>query len=159
MSNKAHTKCLLARSTHSGEHQLPNNCAFTFAHYDQQLETNLSAIMLRYPQLSQQKVRDLLEELDNNCQLALQILDEEEKHCTKIVEEKKVETKKSPAFSTTEENRILKQSFLNLYKKFLAKSHQLEELQGKYEAQRQENGKLKEMNRLLLEGEYSRQFI
>jgi hypothetical protein len=48
-----------------------------------------------------------------------------------------------PAMSKLEENRILKQSFLNLYKKFLAKTHELEQLQGKYECARQENGKLK----------------
>ena len=41
--------------------------------------------MLKYPHLSSQKVRDLLEELDNNSQLALQILEEEEKHCSKII--------------------------------------------------------------------------
>jgi hypothetical protein len=48
-----------------------------------------------------------------------------------------------PAMSKLEENRILKQSFLNLYKKFLAKTQELEQLQGKYECARQENGKLK----------------
>lgn len=42
--------------------------------------------MVKYPLLNVRKVRDLLEELDNNSQLALQILEEEEKHCSKIVE-------------------------------------------------------------------------
>ena len=86
----------------------------------------------------------------------MQILDEEEKSCRQIVEEKTVqESKKVPVMSKIEENRILKQSFLNLYKKFLAKTQELEQLQGKYECAKQENGKLKEMNRLLLQGEYS----
>lgn len=157
MSNKAQTKCLLARTPYSTEHQLPVNCALTFGHHEQQLELNLRALMQKYPHLSEQKVRDLLEELDNNLQLAMQILDEEEQHCSKIIEEKRVEIKKSPALSKSEENRILKQSFLNLYKKFLAKTHELEQLQSKFETQRQENNKLREINRLLLEGEYARQ--
>jgi hypothetical protein len=46
---------------------------------------------------------------------------------------------------------------LNLYKKFLAKSHEVEELGQKYESERNENRKLKELNRLLLEGEYKSQ--
>jgi hypothetical protein len=93
--------------------------------------------MRRYPQLNRQKVRDLLEELDNNCELAMQILDEEEKHCDKIIEEKRPQIKKALNFSKEEENRILKQSFLNLYKKLLAKSHELEQLQLKYDSERQ----------------------
>ena len=36
-----------------------------------------------------------------------------------------------------EENKILKQSFLNLYKKLLAKTVELEEMQKKYESQKQ----------------------
>jgi hypothetical protein len=45
--------------------------------------------------------------------------------------------------SAVEENKILKQSFLNLYKKLLAKTHELEELQKKYESEKSQNGKLK----------------
>ena len=33
-----------------------------------------------------------------------------------------------------EENRILKQSFLNLYKKFLAATHKLDDLSLKYDS-------------------------
>lgn len=84
--------------------------------------------MLKYPHLNNQKVRNLLEELDNNSQLALQILEEEEKHCSKIIDEKRTEVKKTLGISIVEENRILKQSFLNLYKKFLATSLKLDEL-------------------------------
>lgn len=76
MSNKAQTKCLLARNAYTSEHALPANTTLTFAHFDSQLEMNLRALMQKYPHLSQQKVRDLLEELDNNCQLVMQILDE-----------------------------------------------------------------------------------
>lgn len=85
--------------------------------------------MLKYPHLNNQKVRDLLEELDNNSQLALQILEEEEKHCSKIIDEKRIDVKKPLGISINEENRILKQSFLNLYKKFLAATLKLDELQ------------------------------
>lgn len=42
--------------------------------------------MQKYAHLNRQKVSDLLEELDNNCDLAIQILDEEEAHCNKIIE-------------------------------------------------------------------------
>jgi hypothetical protein len=160
MSNKAQTKCLLARNAYAGELLLPSNAALTFGHHDQLLEVNLRTVMQKYPHLSEQKVRDLLEELDNNCQLAVQILDEEEKSCRQIMEEKVVvESKKTPPMSKAEENRILKQSFLNLYKKFLAKAQELEQLSGKYESARQENGKLREMNRLLLQGEYGQQCL
>jgi len=78
MSNKIQAKPLLARNTLTSEFTLLSNPHNSFSAYDEQLENNLRVILARYPHLSRQKVRDLLEELDNNCQLALQILDEEE---------------------------------------------------------------------------------
>jgi hypothetical protein len=42
------------------------------------------------------------------------------------VEEKRIDNKKVQGLSPVEENKILKQSFLNLYKKMLAKTHELE---------------------------------
>jgi type I site-specific restriction-modification system R (restriction) subunit len=113
--------------------------------------------MLKYPHLSEQKVKDLLEELDNNCQLAMQILDEEEQACRQIVEE--APPLKKPALTQAEQNRILKQSFLSLYKKLLAKSQEVDQLQAKYDAQRTENAKLREMNRMLLQGEYAQDVL
>jgi dolichyl-phosphate-mannose--protein O-mannosyl transferase len=88
MSNKAQTKCLLARNPNANDLLLPLGSSLTLNHHQQLTDNNLRALMQKYPHLSEQKVRDLLEELDNNCQLAMQILDEEEKNCREIVEEK-----------------------------------------------------------------------
>jgi hypothetical protein len=59
------------------------------------------------------------------------------------LKEKKIDNKRVQGLSAVEENKILKQSFLNLYKKLLAKTHELEELQKKYESEKSQNGKLK----------------
>jgi hypothetical protein len=126
MSNKIQAKPLFARNTLTSEYALLSNPHNSFSAYEEQLDNNLRVLLAKYPHLSRQKVRDLLEELDNNCQLAMQILDEEQQHCTRIVEEKKVDNKRVQGLSAVEENKILKQSFLNLYKKLLAKTHELE---------------------------------
>lgn len=102
-------------------------------------------------------MRGLLEELDNNRTLALQILDEEESHCNDILEEKRLERKYPLTMTQEEENRLFKRSFLNLYKKMVAKTEQLKEMERKYESERQENAMLKEMNRYIMQGEYSQQ--
>jgi DNA gyrase/topoisomerase IV subunit A len=112
-------KPLLARNLKVGDHHLLSHPARTFSAYEQQLEDNLRLILRKYAHLDRQKVSDLLEELDNNCQLAMQILEEEQTHCNSILEERR-EGRHHPALSQQEENRILKQSFLNLYKKLLA---------------------------------------
>lgn len=91
MSNKAQTKCLLARNPHAADLLLPHTSSLTLSHHQLLTDNNLRTLMQKYPHLSEQKVRDLLEELDNNCQLAMQILDEEEKNCREIVEEKTVQ--------------------------------------------------------------------
>jgi predicted RNase H-like nuclease (RuvC/YqgF family) len=54
-----------------------------------------------------------------------------------------------------QENQILKQSFLNLYKKLSLLKRENEELSSKNEKCRQEIERLRCMNRLLLEGEYA----
>lgn len=123
MSNKA-TKCLLARSPLTSDLLLTaTHSPFTYAHHTRLLDDNLQTLMMKYPHLSEQKVKDLLEELDNNCQLAMQILDEEEQRCRQIVEE--TSPIKKPTPTQAEQNRILKQSFLSLYKKLLAKTQEL----------------------------------
>lgn len=66
-----------------------------------------------------------------------------------------MERKKSLNLTQEEENRILKQSFLNLYKKLIAKTEQVKELEKKYESERVENVRLKQMNKFLMQGEYS----
>lgn len=127
----------------------------TFTAYESELESNLKFILRKYSHLDRSKVRDLLEELDNNRDLAVQILDEEESHCNNILEEKKLDRKKSLNLTQEEENRILKQSFLNLYKKLIAKTDQLKDLEKKYDSERLENVRLKQMNKFLMQGEYS----
>lgn len=122
MSNKA-TKCLLARSPLTSDLLLTAHSPLTYAHHTGLLDDNLHALMMKYPHLSKQKVKDLLEELDNNCQLAMQILDEEEQRCRQIVEEEPSIKKYTP--TQAEQNRILKQSFLSLYKKLLTKTQEL----------------------------------
>lgn len=82
----------------------------------------MQTLMMKYPHLSEQKVKDLLEELDNDCQLAMQILDEEEQRCRQIIEE--ASPIKKPTLTQAEETRILKQSILSLYKKLLAKTQE-----------------------------------
>ena len=127
----------------------------TFTAYESELESNLKFILRKYSHLDRSKVRDLLEELDNSRDLAVQILDEEESHCNNILEEKKLDRKKSLNLTQEEENRILKQSFLNLYKKLIAKTDQLKDLEKKYDSERLENVRLKQMNKFLMQGEYS----
>ena len=115
----------------------------------------MASILKQFPHLDKAKVRDLLEELDNNRQLAVQMIEEEEKRTTHILEEKKGETKRGLALSRDEENRILKESFLNLYKKFLAQGKELEEARDHNERLEGQNAKLRELNRVLLQREYS----
>lgn len=137
------------------EHIMLSNEERTFTAYESELESNLKFILRKYSHLDRSKVRDLLEELDNNRDLAVQILDEEESHCNNILEEKKLDRKKSLNLTQEEENRILKQSFLNLYKKLIAKTDQLKDLEKKYDSERLENVRLKQMNKFLMQGEYS----
>lgn len=137
------------------EHIMLSNEERTFTAYESELESNLKFILRKYSHLDRSKVRDLLEELDNSRDLAVQILDEEESHCNNILEEKKLDRKKSLNLTQEEENRILKQSFLNLYKKLIAKTDQLKDLEKKYDSERLENVRLKQMNKFLMQGEYS----
>jgi hypothetical protein len=75
------------------------NQASTFGYYERQLEENIKLIMDKYPCHDKQKVRDLLEEIDNNKDLAIELLDAEEIRCNVILEEKKRDIKKPPALS------------------------------------------------------------
>jgi len=43
----------------------------TFGYYERQLEENIKFIMAKYPSHDKQKVRNLLEEIDNNKELAI----------------------------------------------------------------------------------------
>jgi hypothetical protein len=67
MSNKVQAKPLLSRSANVSEYHLITSSSLTFIHYDEQLEGNVCTVMLKYPHLNKEKIRNLLEELDNNC--------------------------------------------------------------------------------------------
>lgn len=119
MSGKLETKRLLARDMYTNEHNVFANSSLTFSAYDGQLDQNLRIILIKFPTHDRKKVRDLLEELDNRIELVIDILNEEKEKCSLILEEKKGDTKKHLNLSQDQENKILKQSFLNLYKKYL----------------------------------------
>lgn len=90
MSSKLQSKPLLSKHHLSNEHTLILTNNSNYNCYDQELEGNLRTILKRYPHLDKLKVRNLLEELENNLELAIKILEEEEQHCNTILEEKKV---------------------------------------------------------------------
>lgn len=119
MSSKIQGKTLLGKHHLSNDHALIMINNANYNSYEQEIEANLRIILKRYSHLDKLKVRNLLEELENNLELAMQILEEEEQACNKILEEKKVEIKKPLKLSQEEENQIFKQSFLKLYKKFI----------------------------------------
>ena len=121
MSSKLqnNNKTLLGKHHLSNEHALIMTNHTSYNCYEQEIEANLKTILRRYNHLDKMKVRNLLEELENNLELAMQILEEEEQDCNKILEEKKVEIKKPLQLSQEQENQIFKQSFLKLYKKFI----------------------------------------
>jgi hypothetical protein len=156
MSSKVTVKPLLARNPRVSEHLLLSSSARGFSAYEDDLDSNVRFILRKYAHLDRQKVSNLLEELDNNRDLAMQILDAEESHCNSILEERREAVRQPRLLSQEEENRLLKQSFLSLYKKFLAASTQLEDAHRKYESERAENEKLRQLNKFLLQGEYSR---
>lgn len=57
----------------------------TYSAYEKALEDNVGTIMQKFGSLDRNKVRDLLEELDNNLTLAISILNEENAHCESII--------------------------------------------------------------------------
>jgi hypothetical protein len=75
MSSKLQVKTLLAKHHLTSEHSLIANTGQTYTPYEQELETNLRIILKRFQNLDRSKVRSLLEELDNNLDLAIQILE------------------------------------------------------------------------------------
>jgi hypothetical protein len=50
------------------------------------LQSNLKIIIGKYPTFDTKKLKDLLVELDNNIDLAVQILEEEISNCDKIID-------------------------------------------------------------------------
>ncbi len=85
MSSKSTIKPLFARNLKVSEHLLLSSPNRTFSAYQEDLDANLRIILRKYPHLDRKKVCDLLEELDNNRDLAVQILDAEESHCNAIM--------------------------------------------------------------------------
>lgn len=64
-------------------HNILSNPSSTFTEYENELESNMKIILKRFDYLEKAKVRELLEELDNNRELAIKILDEEEVNLSK----------------------------------------------------------------------------
>jgi len=56
-------------------HNILSNASSTFNEYENELESNMRIILKRFDYLEKAKVRELLEELDNNRELAINILD------------------------------------------------------------------------------------
>ena len=92
------------------------------------MQENLCSIMRQFPHLDKQKVTDLLEELGNNCELAIQMIEQEEKGTPVITEGNVVHGRCELALTREEKIRLLKTSFLNLHKKFTAQSREVAEL-------------------------------
>jgi hypothetical protein len=118
MSGKLETKQLLSKHDLStGGQLLLFNQESTYGFYERQLEDNIHEILRKFPSLDKEKVRTLLEEIDNNCDVAIQLLKAEEARCSSIVEEKRAEPKPLPKSTKEEEVSFLRQSFLKLYQK------------------------------------------
>lgn len=94
MSSKIELKPLLSKHHLSSEHTIIANNYQNYRSYEDEIEDNLRMILKRYPHLDHHKVRNLLEELENNKELAIKILEEEEQACNRILEEKKADIKK-----------------------------------------------------------------
>lgn len=71
MSGKLQVKPLLAKHHLTSEHSLIANIGQNYNLYEQDLETNLRIILNRFHNLDRLKVCSLLEELDNNLELAI----------------------------------------------------------------------------------------
>ena len=87
--------------------------------------------------MDKEKLRNLLEELENNLEPVIKVLEEEEQACNKIIKEKKVEVRKPLNLTQEQENQIFKQSFLKLYKKLLSTQKENEEISKKCECLKQ----------------------
>ena len=74
MSSRLQVKSLLAKSHLSTEHSIITKNNYNYSSYDSELEANLRVILKRFQNLDKLKVRNLLEELDNNLDLAINIL-------------------------------------------------------------------------------------
>jgi hypothetical protein len=116
MSSNITVKTLLARNLKVSEHLLLSTNNPTYNSYQEDLDNNLRFILKKYSHLDRKKVSDLLEELDNNKELAMQILDAEESHCNSNMEEHRHGARQS-TLSLEEENTIFKRAYLSLYKK------------------------------------------
>jgi hypothetical protein len=74
MSSRLQVKSLLAKSHLSTKHSIITKNNYNYSSYDSELEANLRVILKRFQNLDKLKVRNLLEELDNNLDLAINIL-------------------------------------------------------------------------------------
>jgi DNA-binding transcriptional MerR regulator len=88
MSTKVDNKHILGKSVFSTrEHTLIDSQSLTYRSYESQIDHNIKIILHKYQHLDIKKVRQLLEELDNQLELAIEILEEEIARSLPIIEE------------------------------------------------------------------------
>ena len=125
MSSQMKTKQLFSKDLFStSESLLIHNDCSTFGSYERELQSNINFILIKYPAHDKKKIRNLLEEIDNNKEIVLEILQFEEQRYNSIIDERNIE-KANPEITQEEENSILKHSFLNLYRKLIKANQEL----------------------------------
>jgi hypothetical protein len=88
MSAKVNNKLILGKSVFSTrEHTFFDSQFLTYKSYENQIDHNIKIILHKYQHLDIKKVRQLLEELDNQLELVIEILEEEIARSLPIVEE------------------------------------------------------------------------
>lgn len=87
-STKLNPKPILPKSSLSTrDHSFIDPHTSTYKSYECQLDNNIKTIMRKYNNLDSKKVKELLEELDNRLELAMEILEEENYRHVPIMEE------------------------------------------------------------------------
>lgn len=85
----------------------------SYQNYSLGVESNVQALRRRFPQQSGKKLRELLEEMEGNLEMAIGVLEEEYGREAVIIPEKPCCKK----ISEEEQNRLLKKAVAQLYKK------------------------------------------
>lgn len=77
MSTKLENKKLLSKNVVSSKDYSLAESNFSFSSYQSELDGNIKALMKKFPLTDYKKVKSLLEELDNNLEIAVEIMAEE----------------------------------------------------------------------------------
>ena len=103
-----------------------------------------------FPSQSLAKIKELLEELDNNVEMAREILEEE---CGKptLPDTQKLP---KPKMQESEENKVLRKAVAQLYKKLMTIEKELEAQKIENEQLRKDNKGLRIHNTLMMEKEF-----